>query len=114
MNSHWRLAWVYGVVLWMFLQVAIILMQSYLSPTFFLPSNVCDWSSLVSHSPNTYATIPQVVKVETYDYHPPMPLPDAESPEQYLGDCAICMEAITVDPALRQQVDDIFVRLNSG
>ena len=90
----------------MFLQVAIILMQGYLSPAFFLPSNVYDWSSLVSHSPNTYATIPQVVKVETYDYHPPMPLPDAESPEQSLGDCAICMDAITVDPALRQHVDE--------
>ena len=46
------------------------------------------------------------MKVETYDYHPPMPLPDAESPEKSLGDCAICMDAIIVDPALRQHVDE--------
>ncbi len=35
-----------------------------------------------------------------------MPLPDAESPEQSLGDCAICMDAILVDPALRQRPDE--------
>jgi transmembrane E3 ubiquitin-protein ligase len=32
-----------------------------------------------------------------------MPLPDAESPEQTLGDCSICMEAIQVDPSLRRR-----------
>lgn len=32
-----------------------------------------------------------------------MPLPDPESPEQSLGDCAICMDAILVDPSLRQR-----------
>lgn len=31
-----------------------------------------------------------------------MPLPDSESPEQSLGDCAICMDAIVLDPSLRQ------------
>ena len=50
--------------------------------------------------------LPQVAKVETYDYHPPMPLPDPEAPEQSLGDCAICMDAIAVDPALRQHADE--------
>jgi len=29
-----------------------------------------------------------------------MPLPDAESPEKSLGDCAICMDAILVDPSM--------------
>lgn len=78
--------WVYGVALCMLLQAAVILMQGYFSPAFFLPGGVA--------------------KVETYDYHPPMPLPDAEAPEQSLGDCAICMDAITLDPALRQHVDE--------
>ena len=48
----------------------------------------------------------QVVNIETYDYHPPMPLPDPEAPEQSLGDCAICMDAIVVDPMLRQHNDE--------
>lgn len=33
-----------------------------------------------------------------YDYHPYIPLPDDEAPEPSLGDCAICMEAILVQP----------------
>jgi len=36
--------------------------------------------------------------VRTYDYHPPMRLPDSESPDRSLGDCAICMDAIIFDP----------------
>lgn len=32
-----------------------------------------------------------------------MPLPDMESPEQSLGDCAICMDAILVEPSLRRR-----------
>ena len=36
----WWLAWVYGVVLWMFFQAAVILMQGYFSPAFFLPGGV--------------------------------------------------------------------------
>ena len=35
--------------------------------------------------------------VKTYDYHPPMRLPDPESPDRSLGDCVICMDAITLD-----------------
>jgi transmembrane E3 ubiquitin-protein ligase len=35
--------------------------------------------------------------VQTYDYHPVMPVADPESPEQSLGDCAICMDAIRLD-----------------
>lgn len=48
----------------------------------------------------------QVGSVETYNYHPLIPLPDPEAPEQSLGDCAICMDAILVDPALRQRPDE--------
>ena len=36
----------------------------------------------------------QYKTVEVYDYHPPLPLPSSDSPEQSLGDCAICMDAI--------------------
>jgi hypothetical protein len=39
----------------------------------------------------------QFATVKTYDYHPPMPLPDSESPDRSLGDCAICMDAIVID-----------------
>lgn len=31
-----------------------------------------------------------------------MPIPDSEAPEQSLGDCAICMDAIIVDPSTRR------------
>ena len=40
----------------------------------------------------------QFVAVKTYDYHPPMHLPDSESPDRSLGDCAICMDTIIIDP----------------
>jgi hypothetical protein len=36
-----------------------------------------------------------------------MPLADPESPEQPLGDCAICMDAIHVDPLLRRRSKSI-------
>ena len=39
-----------------------------------------------------------VNKPQVYDYHPVLPLPDPEAPEQSLGDCAICMEPIVVHP----------------
>lgn len=78
--------WVYGIALFMTLQVCLILLQGHFGPTFFLPRGM--------------------VSIETYDYHPPMPLPDPEAPEQSLGDCAICMDAITVDPVLRQHNDE--------
>lgn len=39
-----------------------------------------------------------MAQIQTYNYHPPLPLPDPESPEQSLGDCAICMDAILIDP----------------
>jgi hypothetical protein len=39
----------------------------------------------------------QYKAVKTYDYHPPMRLPDSESPDRSLGDCSICMDAIMVD-----------------
>ncbi|KAI0365183.1 hypothetical protein BV20DRAFT_973479 [Pilatotrama ljubarskyi] len=75
--------WIYAVALFMFVQVSVILLQEHIDPAFFLPKRM---------SP-----------AQTYDYHPPLPLPDPEAPEQTLGDCAICMDAILVDPSLRRR-----------
>lgn len=38
----------------------------------------------------------QYASVKTYDYHPVLPLPNPEAPEQTLGDCSICMDAINI------------------
>ncbi|KAL4250477.1 hypothetical protein ABKN59_006994 [Abortiporus biennis] len=73
--------WVYLIALIMIIQVIVLLLQDIFGPSFFLPG--------------------RVGTIDSYDYHPPMPLPDPESPEQSLGDCAICMDAILVDPSLR-------------
>ena len=48
----------------------------------------------------------QLAQTPSYNYHPAIPLPDPEAPEQSLGDCSICMDAILVDPSLRQKGDD--------
>ncbi|KAG9091040.1 hypothetical protein FRC06_000734 [Ceratobasidium sp. 370] len=37
-----------------------------------------------------------LVQVELYDWHPPLPRPDAEAPSASLGDCAICMDDIVL------------------
>lgn len=47
------------------------------------------------------------MKAKTYDYHPPMPEPDSEAPEQSLGDCAICMDAIIIDNPHRHRSKSI-------
>ena len=39
----------------------------------------------------------QYKTVEVYNYHPPLPLPRSDLPEQSLGDCAICMDAIMIE-----------------
>jgi len=78
--------WVWGVAIFMLAQVGVILLQQHFGPSLFLPQT---------------ATTANV-----YNYHPPLPLPDPEAPEQSLGDCSICMDAIYVDPALRQRPDE--------
>ncbi|KAI0726059.1 hypothetical protein C8Q72DRAFT_998682 [Fomitopsis betulina] len=75
--------WVYVVAVFMFAQAAVLLLQERLGPTFFLFN--------------------RVVVTKAYDYHPPLPFPDPEAPEQTLGDCAICMDAIEVDSSLRRR-----------
>ncbi|KZT68761.1 hypothetical protein DAEQUDRAFT_765968 [Daedalea quercina L-15889] len=75
--------WVYVVAMLMFAQLVTVLLQDRLGPTFFF--------------------LNRVVIAKSYDYHPLLPLPDPEAPEQTLGDCAICMDAIEVDPSLRRR-----------
>ncbi|KAI0351865.1 hypothetical protein OH77DRAFT_1486589 [Trametes cingulata] len=75
--------WIYAVALFMFVHVSVIFLQEHVDPAFFLPKRMS--------------------RAQTYDYHPPLPLPDPEAPEQTLGDCAICMDAILVDPSLRRR-----------
>ncbi|KAI5124239.1 hypothetical protein M0805_005088 [Coniferiporia weirii] len=69
---------IFVLVGFVFLQVTIVLLQDKFGPGFFLPR---------SYTPTTQ-----------YDYHPYIPLPDDEAPEPSLGDCAICMDAILVQP----------------
>ncbi|KAG6827207.1 hypothetical protein H0H92_012791 [Tricholoma furcatifolium] len=68
--------WVYLLAAFVCVQASIVMLQEYLGPAFFLPK--------------------QFSKIKTYDYHPTIPLPDPEAPEQSLGDCAICMDAIII------------------
>ncbi|KAI0343001.1 hypothetical protein BDW22DRAFT_1356560 [Trametopsis cervina] len=78
--------WVYGVAVFVLLQVLVILLQEYFGPTLFFPEGM--------------------TSTNVYNYHPPLPLPDPEAPEQSLGDCAICMDTIQVDSTLRQRPDE--------
>jgi hypothetical protein len=49
--------------------------------------------------------------VQTYDYHPPIPIADPESPDHSLGNCAICMDAIRVDRPRRQTTSNDGIEL---
>lgn len=71
--------WMWYLAMFMFLQVAVILLQQRLGPAFFLPK--------------------RFAHAQVYDYHPALPLSiaDPEAPDESLGDCAICMEAIHTD-----------------
>ncbi|KAF7309806.1 RING-type domain-containing protein [Mycena indigotica] len=76
--------------------IVIILQDSALGPTFFLPRK--------------YAV------VKAHDYHPVMPIPDndVESADLSLGDCAICMDAIYADPSLRRRRTSLDDKGGSG
>ncbi|KAG1723246.1 uncharacterized protein EDB91DRAFT_1240120 [Suillus paluster] len=71
--------WMWYLAMFIFLQVAVILLQQRLGPAFFLPK--------------------RFAHAQVYDYHPALPLSaaDPEAPDESLGDCAICMEAIHTD-----------------
>ncbi|KAF8074721.1 hypothetical protein FPV67DRAFT_1665468 [Lyophyllum atratum] len=75
--------WSYLLAAFVCFQGVVVILQEILGPAFFLPK--------------------RYVIPKTYDYHPHMPLPDTEAPEQSLGDCAICMDAIVVDARARGQ-----------
>ncbi|KAF9779793.1 hypothetical protein BJ322DRAFT_1086479 [Thelephora terrestris] len=75
--------WVWTFGGWIAFQVFFIQLQDFYGPAFFLPARF------------------KAAKV--YDYHPPMRLPDPESPDRSLGDCAICMDAILVDPSMGEK-----------
>ena len=89
----------------MFAQVFVILLQERLGPAFFLPKRVryAPLTQSVFPPALTQCVVPQFTRTQSYNYHPPMPLPDPEAPDQSLGDCAICMDAILVDPSLRRR-----------
>ena len=86
-------------------QVFIILLQNFYGPTFFLPARVSPRTLFPTGVRYPLTTDPQFAAAKTYDYHPPMRLPDPESPDRSLGDCAICMDAITVGPPGREGGD---------
>jgi len=77
MNTGWAPI----LAIFVSLQAIIIVLQEWLGASFFLPRR--------------YAA------TNGYDYHQPIPLPDPESPDQSLGDCAICMEAIIMETSPR-------------
>ncbi|PPR03221.1 hypothetical protein CVT26_008069 [Gymnopilus dilepis] len=74
--------WVWALAVFVALQAVLVILQDIFGPSFFLPAKLA-------------YTIP-------YDYHPLIPLPDPEAPEQSLGDCSICMDAIKVESPLRR------------
>ncbi|KAK2463660.1 hypothetical protein APHAL10511_004411 [Amanita phalloides] len=69
--------WTSLLVLFAFLQAMVVVLQEWLGASFFLPRHY--------------------TASQGYDYHPPVPLPDSESPDQSMGDCAICMDAIIIE-----------------
>ena len=65
-------------------------------------TSICDLGNRVR-----VLTRNQFATTETYNYHPPLPLSvsDPEAPDQSLGGCSICMEAIHAeDPTPLQRV----------
>ncbi|KDR80565.1 hypothetical protein GALMADRAFT_61277 [Galerina marginata CBS 339.88] len=83
-------AWSWLLALVVVLQAFLVILQDTFGPTFFLPQRF------------THA--------KPHDYHPLMQPPDTEAPDQSLGDCAICMDAITVDPLLRRRSKSLDTR----
>ena len=73
--------WIFLVALLTLFQVGVLILQEHAGPAFFLPQRVS--------------------RPQMYNYHPPLPLPEA--PKQTLGECAICMDAIEVEPGLRRR-----------
>ncbi|KAJ7252759.1 hypothetical protein B0H12DRAFT_1117744 [Mycena haematopus] len=94
--------WSYFLAVFVCLQMTVVILQdTHIGPTFFLPRQV--YYPSVS-KPHSTINLFQYAAAKIYDYHPVMPTSnDPESPDQSLGDCAICMDAIYVDPSLRRR-----------
>ncbi|ORZ14412.1 hypothetical protein BCR41DRAFT_86945 [Lobosporangium transversale] len=81
--GHEPTLWIWGLVLWVALQVCVLLLQDWLGPRFFVPKKY----------------LPPV-----YDYHPILPTTDEESGNTGHGsrapqhDCAICLLPIDTAP----------------
>jgi hypothetical protein len=101
-ESERKIAWSSILAGFVCLQMAVVILQdTRLGPTFFLPQQACD--SILSKRHSTTNRF-QYAATKMYDYHPVMSAPnDSESPDQSLGDCAICMDAIYIDPSLRRR-----------
>ncbi|KAF9941149.1 hypothetical protein BGZ67_005804 [Mortierella alpina] len=83
--GHETTRWIWGLVLWVALQVSVLLLQDWLGPRFFIPKKY----------------LPPI-----YDYHPILPTADEESGRSGSGvhgpvqDCAICMLPIDTAPPM--------------
>jgi len=77
-----------------YFQAVLVVLQNVFGPAFFVPRKV----RVFLPFPLGMLTVKKFAEVKSYNYHPPMPFP--EFPEQSLGDCAICMDAILLEPAL--------------
>ncbi|KAJ7600142.1 hypothetical protein C8J56DRAFT_767481 [Mycena floridula] len=75
-------SWSYFLALFVMLQALVVLLQDMLGPTFFLPT--------------------RFAFVTPHDYHPLLPQPDPEGPEQSFGGCVICMSAIYATDTLER------------
>ena len=53
---------------------------------------------MIKHFTVSQKSYRQFAETKAYNYHPKMPRPT--NPEQSLGDCAICMEPILLDPPI--------------
>jgi len=87
-------AWVWALAAFVYFQAFLVILQNIFGPAFFIPQKVR--VSLLF--PFGMLTSRKFAEVKSYNYHPPMPFP--EIPEQSLGDCAICMDGILLEPAL--------------
>ncbi|KIY62720.1 hypothetical protein CYLTODRAFT_426698 [Cylindrobasidium torrendii FP15055 ss-10] len=68
--------WAAYLALFVCAQALTVILQDTFGPAFFVPS--------------------RFAQPKMYDYHPILPVSDAEAPEQ-LGDCAICMDSIELN-----------------
>jgi len=76
-KSHYGV-WI--ILVWLALQVSLLIGQEYFGSAFFLPKT---WE----HK-------------KLYNYYISVPAPDAEAPEEALGDCSVCLEPILSRPDL--------------